>query len=275
VLFDLIAIFLGVWPLQKLFASDAFAGKSVLITGSTSGIGEGTAKAFAAHGAQVMVSGRNQERGEAVLAEIKGAGGAAELIIGDVADADFCDSLVSETVARFGRLDILINNAGIVIQGKIASHSNEAWQTLLNTNVSAVFYLSRAAIGPMKQQGGGVIINISSECGLIAYEDLAAYSSTKGAISMFTKVVAIDHASDKIRVNAICPGDIDTPMTDIAWKALNLSPEEIRKQLEDHIPIGRVGEPNDIAAMAMFLASDAAGFITGAVIPVDGGTTAR
>jgi meso-butanediol dehydrogenase/(S,S)-butanediol dehydrogenase/diacetyl reductase len=261
--------------LLKIFAADMYAGKAVLVTGSTSGIGEGTAKAFAAHGAQVMVSGRNQERAEAVVADITAAGGTADMIVGDVADADFCEKLVNETVVRFGRLDILINNAGIVIHGKIASHSNAAWQALIDTNVSAVFYLSRTAVGHMKQQGNGVIINISSECGLIAYEDLAAYSATKGAIVMFTKVLAMDHASDKIRVNAICPGDIDTPMTDIAWKSLDLSPEEIRKTLEDHIPIGRIGEPEDIAATALFLASDAAGFITGTVFPVDGGTTAR
>jgi len=261
--------------LLKIFAADMYAGKTVLVTGSTSGIGEGTAKAFAAHGAQVMVSGRNQERAEAVVADITAAGGTADMIVGDVADPDFCEKLVNETVVRFGRLDILINNAGIVIHGKIASHSNAAWQALIDTNVSAVFYLSRTAVGHMKQLGSGVIINISSECGLIAYEDLAAYSATKGAIVMFTKVLAMDHASDKIRVNAICPGDIDTPMTDIAWKSLDLSPEEIRKNLEDHIPIGRIGEPEDIAATALFLASDAAGFITGTVFPVDGGTTAR
>jgi len=261
--------------MPNLFAADAFAGKAVLITGSTSGIGAGTAKAFAAHGARVMVSGRNRERGEAVLAEIAAAGGAAELIIGDVAEAEFCQQLVSETVARFGKLDILFNNAGIAIHGKIASHSNAAWQALIDTNLSAVFYLSRAAIGPMKQQGGGVIINMSSECGLIGYEDLAAYSATKGAIIMFTKVLALDHARDKIRVNAVCPGDIDTPMTDIAWQGTNLSSAEIREKLKTHIPIGRVGVTGDIAAMVMFLASDAAGFITGAVFPVDGGTTAR
>ena len=259
----------------KVFAAGAFTGKTILVTGSTSGIGAGTAKAFAAYGAQVMVSGRNRQRGEAVVAEINTAGGAAELIIGDVAEAEFCETLVAESIKQLGRLDILVNNAGIAIQGKITSHSNAAWQALVNTNISSVFYLSRAAIGHMKQKGGGIIINLSSECALIAYEDLAAYSATKGAVSMFTKVLAMDHARDNIRVNAICPGDIDTPMTDIAWKAMNLSSAEIREKLKEHIPIGRVGNTDDIAAMAMFLASDSASFITGAIIPVDGGTTAR
>ena len=168
--------------MENFFAAGAFAGKTVLVTGSTSGIGAGTAKAFAAYGAQVMVSGRNRQRGEAVVAEINTAGGAAELIIGDVAEAEFCETLVAESVKRFGRLDILVNNAGIAIQGKITSHSNAAWQAVVNTNISSVFYLSRAAIGPMKQQGGGVIINASSGAGRHGVANFAAYCSTKAAM---------------------------------------------------------------------------------------------
>ena len=151
-------------------------------------------------------------------------GGTGELITGDLAEAKLCHSLVENTVARLGGLDILFNNAGIVMHGKIESHTNAAWQTLLNTNLSSVFYLSRAAIGHMKQQGGGAIINMSSECGLIGYENLAAYSATKGALVMFTKALALDHVRDNTRLNAVCPGVIDTPMMDAGLAVKEVSP---------------------------------------------------
>ena len=256
-------------------AADAFAGKAVLVTGATSGIGAGTAQAFAAHGAKVMINGRDQARGENVLAELRAAGGEGALMIGDVADPAFCDALVGETVSRFGALDVLFNNAGVVEHSKIDTMSDDAWQRLIDINMSGSFYMARAAIRQMKRQDGGAIVNMSSECGLIAYENLAAYSATKGAMIMFTKCLAIDHAADQIRVNAVCPGDIDTPMMDQGWASLNLSSAEIRERLKDHVPIGRVGEPIDIAQAVMYLASDAAGFVTGVALPIDGGTTAR
>ncbi len=262
--------------MTTLFAKDAFAGQTVLITGATSGIGEGTAKAFAAHGANVMINGRDADRGAAVRAAIGDAGGTAALSLGDVADPGYCDGLVAETVDRFGRLDVLFNNAGICLHGPIDETPDDEWRRLIDINVSGSFYMARATVRQMKaQSGGGAIINMASECALIAYERLPAYSATKGAIAMLTKVMAIDHARDGIRVNAVCPGDIDTPMTDMGWQHLDLSSEEIREKLKSHIPLGKVGQPIDIAHAVMYLASDAAGFVTGTLFPIDGGTTAR
>ena len=262
--------------MTPLFAKNAFAGRTVLITGATSGIGEGTARAFAAHGANVMLNGRDAARGGAVLAAIANDGGSAALSLGDVADRAYCDRLVDETADRFGRLDVLFNNAGICLHGPIDETSDDDWDRLIGINVSGSFYMARAAVRRMKAQGdGGAIVNMSSECGLIAYERLPAYSATKGAIAMLTKCMAMDHARHGIRVNAVCPGDIDTPMTDQGWAHLDLSSAEIRERLKQHIPLGKVGQPLDIANAVMYLASDAAGFVTGTLLPIDGGTTAR
>ncbi len=262
--------------MTSLFAKNAFADRVVLITGASSGIGEGTAQAFAAHGATVMISGRDAGRGARVRDAICASGALAKLSLGDVTNASYCDALVAETVREFGHLDILFNNAGVVFNGTVDQTSDDAWRHLIDTNLSGSFFMARAAVRQMKAQGkGGCIVNMGSECALIAYESLAAYSASKAAIAMLTKVMAIDHARDGIRVNAVCPGDVDTPMTEIAWQQLNLSREEILRRLGSHIPIGRIGKPLDVANAVMFLASEAASFITGSILPVDGGTTAR
>ena len=176
---------------------------------------------------------------------------------------------------RHGRLDVLFNNAGIFIDASVDEMSDDDWRALVETNISGSFYMARAAVRAMKPRGGGAIVNTSSECALIGYQETAAYSATKSAIVMLTKVMALDHARDGIRVNAVCPGDIDTPMMDQGWGAPGVSSAEMRERVKEHVPAGIIGQPLDIAFAVMYLASDAARFVTGVMLPVDGGTTAR
>lgn len=250
-----------------------FDGKTTLVTGATSGIGRATALAFAKSGAKLILTGRNAERGADVERD---CGENALFVAGDVTDSLFASRLVAKAVDRFGALDILVNNAGIGGGGNAPSTSDQDWMGVMATNLDAVFYFCRAGIRQMRRQGhGGAIVNIGSDWSLVAGRDAVAYCASKGGVLMLTKSMALDHARENIRVNVVCPAEIDTPMIDEAARRRGKDIAEARVAYAEAIPMGRIGAPEDVAAAVLFLASDAARFITGTALSVDGGTTAQ
>lgn len=262
--------------MTRLFVDGLFAGKTALVTGATSGIGRATARRFADAGACVMLAGRRAEKGREAVAEIEGAGGRAAFLAGDVSESAFCDRLVNETVARFGGLDVLFNNAGIAVIGEVDAVSDADWRRIMGVNLDGVFYMARAAVRQMKKRGGGVIVNMGSSSSFKATPESAAYCATKAAVMMLTRCMALDHAKDNIRVNAICPGDVDTDITDaFYYPTLKLSSDELRREVAKFTPMGRIGTVDEIAEAVMFLASDAAAFMTGAGLSLDGGLAAK
>jgi NAD(P)-dependent dehydrogenase (short-subunit alcohol dehydrogenase family) len=247
--------------------------KVALITGATSGIGEATALLFAREGASVASTGRNEKRGHAVTRQILESGGKAIFIRTDVRKIDECRRAVDETLRAFGRLDILFNNAGVFCPHTTLDCSEEEWDFQLDINLKGTFLMSKSALPRMIQQGSGVIINNSSGWGLVGGDAAVAYCASKGGVVLLTKAMAIDHGRQGIRVNCICPGDVDTPML----------PEDARMRglrWEDYLagcanrPLGRIGTAEEIAKAALFLASDDSSFMTGAALVVDGGGTA-
>jgi NAD(P)-dependent dehydrogenase (short-subunit alcohol dehydrogenase family) len=251
-----------------------FKGKVVLVTGSTTGIGEACARVFAESDAAVMVCGRNEPRGRKVVQAIRAAGGRAEFTAVDVRAAGACDRLVSETIERLGGLDVLVNNAGILYSATALDTTDEQWLDTMAVNVNALFYLSRAAIRHMKQKGGGAIVNIASEWGLNGEPNHVAYCASKGAVVQITRCMALDHARDNIRVNSVCPGEIHTQMVDdiLAKKGGDL--QRNLQELAAGIPLRRLASPSEVAWCVQFLASDRASYVTGANLPVDGGNDA-
>lgn len=250
-----------------------FAGKAVLVTGGSSGIGAATVKAFADAGARVVATGRDAVRGRKVCAE---TGGSAHFIAGDLADPRFCDSLVPEAVKRLGRLDVLVNNAGALYRTAPVDTSAAQWREMFTVNVDAPFILSVAAVRQMRAQGGGgAIVNVASELAVVGGKGIGSYAATKGAIALLTRSMALDHAEEGIRVNAVCPGEIHTPMLENSVRQRGMTVEDGLASLARHVPMKRVARPEEIAATILFLASDAASFVTGALLSADGGSTAR
>ena len=251
-----------------------FKGKVVLVTGSTTGIGEACARVFAESDAAVMVCGRNEPRGRKVVQAIRAAGGRAEFTAVDVRAAGACDRLVSETIERLGGLDVLVNNAGILYSATAVDTTDEQWLDTMAVNVNALFYLSRAAIRHMKQKGGGAIVNIASEWGLNGEPNHVAYCASKGAVVQITRCLALDHARDNIRVNSVCPGEIHTQMVDDILSQKGGDPQQNLQELAAGIPLRRLASPTEVAWCVHFLASDRASYVTGANLPVDGGNDA-
>jgi meso-butanediol dehydrogenase / (S,S)-butanediol dehydrogenase / diacetyl reductase len=252
----------------------SFNGKVVLVTGSTTGIGEACARVFAESEAAVMVCGRNEPRGRKVVQAIRTAGGRAEFIAIDVRAAGACDRLVSDTIERLGGLDVLVNNAGILYSATAVDTTDEQWLDTMAVNVNALFYLSRAAIRHMKQQGGGAIVNIASEWGLNGEPNHVAYCASKGAVVQITRCMALDHARDNIRVNSVCPGEIHTQMVDDILARKGGDPQQNLRELAAGIPLRRLASPTEVAWCVHFLASEHASYVTGANLPVDGGNDA-
>ena len=253
-----------------------FEGKAVLITGASSGIGEGTAIAFAEQGARVMVSGRNPDRTEAVRAKVAAAatGAEAQAVAADLTDPAACDALVKATLTAFGKLDVLVNNAGVAHSATVPNTTDAQWRETMAVNLDAIFYMSRAALRPMRKAGKGAIVSVASDASIVGVPDLAAYCASKGAVVLLTKAMALDHAREGIRVNAVCPNVIETPMLQDLYAQAGMTPQEGHDFFAAENPLNMVGEPRDVAEAILYLASERARFVTGSSLIIDGGYTA-
>ena len=248
-------------------------GETALITGGGTGLGRAITLAFAREGANVSVAGRRLEPLQEVAREIELGGGKALAIGCDVTDAREATRAVAQTTARFGRLTILVNNAGTLHVSTIETIPEEEWDRVMTVNVKGPFLMSRAALPELRRAGGGAIVNIGSILGLIGAKERAAYCASKGGVTMLTRAMALDHANENIRVNCICPAIVET---DLVRGLFDRAPdgEALRKARAALIPLGRMGKPEDVAEMAVFLASRESSWMTGAAIPLDGGLSA-
>ena len=249
------------------------AGKVAIITGGGTGIGRAIAMARVREGARVAVAGRRREKLQETVSFLKQVGSEALAVECDVTRAADTERLVKAAEDCFGKVSVLVNNAGALSVSTVETISEEEWDRVMATNVKGPFLMSRAVLPAMRRAGGGSIVNIGSVLGIAAIRDRAAYCASKGGVTMLTRAMALDHARDKIRVNCVCPSIVESEMT----QNLFAETEAGRKARKDRlatIPLGRFGKPGDIAGIVVFLASEESSWMTGTVIPVDGGVTA-
>jgi 2-keto-3-deoxy-L-fuconate dehydrogenase len=246
------------------------AGRTAIITGGGSGIGRASALLFAANGAFVALVDRDEAALQESLADIRNAGGNASLHVGDVGDGDYAKLTVEHMVSTHGRLDVLMTSAGFSVGGTVLTTAPDDWDAVFRTNVGGTWLWARAAIPQMQKQGKGSIITVASQLAVAGGKGNSAYIASKGAIVSLTQTMAVDFATDGIRVNAIAPGAIDTPLLRRSF-ARHADPDPVREASRNRHAMKRFGEATEVAEAALFLASDASSFTTGIVLPVDGG----
>lgn len=249
------------------------ANKVAIISGGGTGIGRACAELFAREGASVVVAGRRREPLEEVGRSIAAAGGRCVAQPCDVSRAAEVQRLVSRAVEEFGDFHVVVNDAGLWLAGTAEETSEADWDAVMSVNLKGAFLVSRAAVPVLRRGGGGSIINVSSILGLVGMKRRVAYAASKGGVTLLTKAMALDHGPDPIRINCICPGIVETDMV----KTILLQspdPELERRRRVEQLPLGRIGQPNDIARLALYLASDESAWMTGAAIPLDAGFTA-
>lgn len=243
-----------------------FQGKTVIVTGGAGGIGSAIATRFAAEGAVVIVTDVNAEGAEAAASAIRSEGGRSRAFAADIATREGCQSIIEDVMVTEGKIDVLCNNAGINRRGPLLALSSEDWRMSFAVNLDAMFHTCQAALPHMIAAGGGAIVNTASQWGLHPAPNHIAYNVTKAAVASFTQNLARDYAAQKIRVNAVCPGEIHTPMLEAGVRRSGRTIADLDRM----VPFGRIGKPEEVAALVAFLASDEAAFMCGSLVEITG-----